>query len=347
MKMVSYSINTGHFLSALKKNGTKSLDLFSSVWLTGFWGFTPEEEGILGFTDPKDRDRLFSMIDERQLVCIYGAASPETDSKIVHHLLGVLEVERTPIDSWEKMSESAKERNIRLGRQEKWRYAMPVRRAWRTKHTLDVKQVFPNSYDSRNGRYIARFGTWLAPEEARWLLEKVPFVETNVFGEPPVHDGNDEETETGSIVAFLKPSKGIFGSFGSRSYDIQDKPHDLYLAQFPIAADLLAGHSIPKGVGLVKIGITGNIKNRIKALNLSFPPTSTICWKITRTAKFPDRESAADAETAFKSRAISEFGATSMGKEFFVMELKKAEALFNVLSPATGLDLRVSLNPSK
>jgi len=318
------------------------LDVSSSVWLTGFWGFAPEEEGILGFTDPKDRDRLFSMIDYRQLVCIYGAASPETDSKIVHHLLGVLEVERTPIDSWKKMSESAKERNIRLGRQEKWRYAMPVRRAWRTKHTLDVKQVFRNSYDSSNGRYIARFGTWLAPDEARWLLEKVPFVETNVYGEPPVHDGNEEET--GSIGAFLKPSKGIFGSFGNRSYETQDKPHDLYLAQFPVAADLLAGRSIPKGVGLVKIGITGNIKNRLKALNLSFPHTSTICWKITRTAKFPDRESAADAETAFKTRAIAEFGATSMGKEFFVMELKKAEALFNVLSPATGLDLRI---PSK
>ena len=104
----------------------------------------------------------------------------------------------------------------------------------------------------------------------------------------------------------------------------------------------MAGRSIPKGVALVKIGISGNIKNRLKALNLSFPHTSTICWKITRTAKFPDRESAADAETAFKTRAIGEFGATSMGKEFFVMELKKAESLFNVLSPATGLDLRVS-----
>ena len=318
-----------------------SLDVSSSVWLTGFWGFTPEDEGILGFTDPKDRDRLFSMIGDRQLVCIYGAASPETDSKIVHHLLGVLEVERTPIDSWEKMSDSAKERNIRLGRQEKWRHAMPVRRAWRTNHTLDVKQVFPNSYDSSNGRYIARFGTWLAPDEARWLLEKVPFVETNVYGEPPIHDGNNEKSETGSIESFLKPSKGIFGSFGDRSYEIQDKPHDLYLAQFPVAADLLAGHSIPKGVGLVKIGISGNIKNRLKALNLSFPQASTIRWHITRTAKFPDRENAAHAETTFKTRAIAEFGAKSMGKEFFVMELKKAEALFNLLSPATGLDVRI------
>lgn len=323
------------------------LDASSSVWLTGLWGFDTEEEGSLGFTDPKDRDRLFSMIGERQLVCIYGAASPETDSKIVHHLLGVLEVERTQIDSWDKMSDAAKERNIRLGRQEKWRYAMPVRRAWRTSHTLDVKHVFPRSYDPSNGRYIARFGTWLVPDEARWLLEKVPFVETNVYGEVPVQHEEDDSATIGSIASFLKPSKGVFGSFGDRSYQIEDKPHSLYLARFPQAADLLAGQTVPNGVGLVKIGISGNLKNRLKALNLSFPQTSSIGWKITRTAKFPNRDNAAAAEAAFKIRAINEFGATSLGKEYFVMEMKKAEALFNALSPASGLDLRVSAKPAK
>ena len=218
---------------------------------------------------------------------------------------------------------------------------MPVRRAWRTSHTLDVKQVFPKSYDPSNGRYIARFGTWLVPEEARWLMEKVPFVETNVFGEPPLQVLEDE-ARVGSIASFLKPSKGIFGAFGDRSYETQDKPHELYLARFPDGADLLAGRPVPRGVGLVKIGISGNIKNRLKALNLSFPQTSTIGWKIIRTAKFPNRATAGDAETAFKSRAIEDFGATSLGKEFFVMDLNKAESLFNSLSPASGLDLRVT-----
>lgn len=324
-----------------------ALDASSSVWLTGFWGFSPEEEGILGFTDPKDRDRLFSMIDERQLVCIYGAASPETDSKIVHHLLGVLEIEREPIDSWSKMSDDAKERNIRLGRQEKWRFAMPVRRAWRTSHTLDVKQVFSKSYDPSNGRYIARFGTWLVPEEARWLLEKVPFTQTNVYGEPPALTGDELEAKPAALSSLLKPSKGVFGSFGDRSYEVSDKPHSLYLAQFPNSADLLAGRSMPKGLGLLKIGITGNMKNRLKALNLSFPQTSTIKWKIIRKADFPDRAAAAEAEAAFKVRSIDEFGATSLGKEFFVMDMNKADSLFTTLSPATGLDLRVSASLSK
>lgn len=318
------------------------LDSSSSVWLTGFWGFEPEEEGILGFTDPRDRDRLFGLINERQLVCIYGAASPETDRKLVHHLLGVLEVERTPIDSWEKMSEAAKTRNIALGRQEKWRHAMPVRRAWRTNHTLDVNQVFPKSYDPKNGRYIARFGTWLVPQEARWLLESVPFRQTNVFGEPPIAPLNEVSAETGPISRFLVPSRGVFGSFGERSFEVQDRPHKLYLALFPSSPELLVGRPIPNGGALVKIGISGNIRNRLKALNLSFPQTAIIGWKITRTAQFPDRSSAADAEDTFKAQAIREFGASSLGNEFFIMDLNKAEALFNKLSPATGLDLRVA-----
>lgn len=172
-------------------------------------------------------------------------------------------------------------------------------------------------------------------------MEKVPFVETNVYGEPPVQVDEDAAADA-SIASFLKPSKGIFGAFGDRSYETQDKPHELYLAQFPDGAHLLAGQPVLRGTGLVKIGISGNIKNRLKALNISFPKTSTIGWKIIRTAKFPNRASVGDAEAAFKLRSVKDFGAISLGKEFFVMDLNKAETLFNSLSPASGLDLRLT-----
>lgn len=313
-------------------------DSKSPVWLTGFWGFSPEEEGILGFTDKGDRERLIGQIGELQLVCIYGAASPETDSKLVHHLLGVLEIERTPIDSWDKMSAAAKQRNIDLGRQDKWRFAMPVRRAWRTIRHLDVKQVFPRSYDPSNGRYIARFGTWLVPDEAQWLLENVPFTQTNVFGESPiVADAQSEQ----SIAKFLKPSAGVFGGFGTRSFQVQDKPHHLYLAQFKMSPELLAGKRLERGQGLVKIGISGNLKSRLKALNLSFPETTSIKWNLIRTAEFPDRDSAGEKETLFKKLAIEKYGAESLGREFFIMDEEKLGSLFTELSPVSGLLIKV------
>ncbi|NOC84533.1 GIY-YIG nuclease family protein [Ruegeria sp. HKCCD6428] len=322
-----------------EENASSTLDVSSPVWLTGFWGFSPEEEGFLGFTDEKDRDRLFAQIDERQLIAIYGAASPETESKIVHHLLGILEIEREKIDAWDKISPNARQRNIELGRQDKWRFAMPARHAWRTKHTLDVKQIFPASYDPSNGRYIARFGTWLVPTEARWLLSKVPFTQVNVFGEPPVSP-IVSSTDEASLERHLSPAAGIFGKFGERTVVTVDKPHALYLAHFPTAAELLTGKKLEQGKKLYKIGISGNLSNRLRALNLSFPETASLGWKIQFKANFPNRSSAADAETIFKKKAIEECGGISLGREFFIIDETKAESLFLGLSPATGLDLR-------
>jgi hypothetical protein len=185
------------------------------------------------------------------------------------------------------------------------------------------------------------------PQEARWLLEKVPFTQTSVFGEKPIALLDGDGRKAGSISSLLKPSDGVFGSFGDRSFEVQDKPHKLYLARFSSSPELLAGRPIPNGVGLVKIGISGNIKNRLKALNLSFPSTATIGWTIARTAQFPNRSAAGDAEASFKALATKEYGASSLGKEFFVMDLSKAEALFNKLSPATGLDLRLASNTAQ
>lgn len=119
----------------------------ASVWLTAFYGFSPEDDGFLGFTDVNDRDRLFEQMGDRQLVCIYGASNPETDPKQVSQLLGILDVERERIDSWGRMSDKSKQRNLSKGYENKWRFALPVRRAWRTNHRLNVKHVFPRSYD--------------------------------------------------------------------------------------------------------------------------------------------------------------------------------------------------------
>lgn len=315
------------------------LDTSSSVWLTSFWGFSPEEEGVVGFTEKADRSRFMSLIDERQLVCIYGASSPETAPRLRNQLLGLLEVERTPIDSFTKMSEAAKESSVKLGRDRKWRYAVPARRAWRTTHGLNVSQIFHESYDPKNGRNISKFGKFLVPREARWLLERVPFTEVQVYGEPKLI--LNENIKPIFMSEILKPSKGIFGSFGERSFVVEDKPHVLYLVQLSIGTDLVAGRQVPYRCGLFKIGISNNTDVRIKTINLSFPEGSKIKWELKRTAKFSSREPAAKAESDFKSLSISDYGATSLGREFFIMDKTKVDQLFNKLSPPTGLVIGV------
>lgn len=175
------------------------------------------------------------------------------------------------------------------------------------------------------------------PEEARWLLEDVPFTETNVFGEPPIFE---RAAPVHKMAEFLKPAAGVFGSFGERRFQVHDKPHWLYLAEFKDSPALLAGKPLARGQILVKIGITGSIGKRLKALNLSFPGTSTIAWSIIRKAEFPDRNMAAEHENWFKNLAISDYDAVSLGREYFVMNEESAGRLFNKLSMATGLSLR-------
>lgn len=317
-----------------------NFDENSPVWLTGFWGFSPEDDGFLGYTDERDRNRFLGENGgKRRLVCIYGADSPETNQKLKKQLLGIIDVDCVPIDSWDKISEASKNRNIRAGWADKWRYAMPVRRAWRTHHQISVKDAFPESYKPEGGRYTARYGRWLEPNEARWLLTKVPFREVSVFGELPLPKTDEVPTEQ-YLDKLLKPSKGVFGGFGERKFNVEDRPHHLYLAHCPMAGEQLAGRHIPAGAGLVKIGISGDLKNRLKALNLSFPENSKIKWLVIRKASFAGRDEAGSAETRFKEQAMTRAGAISLGREFFIMDMKKAEELFNALSPAKGLEIR-------
>ena len=60
------------------------------MWLKAFWGFDPANDGYLGFTRPGDRDRFLEAALPGDLVLIYGADSPETDSQDRRQALGFL-----------------------------------------------------------------------------------------------------------------------------------------------------------------------------------------------------------------------------------------------------------------
>jgi hypothetical protein len=169
------------------------------------------------------------------------------------------------------------------------------------------------------------------------MRTSVPFRRVKVFGETNEDVLLDEPLQ--KLDEALRPSRGVLPGFGGVIHTLTDKPHYLYLAQVDKNPDLLAGQPIDQGIGLLKIGITGNLVNRVGALNLSFPQTSAIRWGMRQQAKFANREQAAVAKQAFKDKAIQSHKAQSLGREFFLMDLNRAENLFNSLSIATGLNL--------
>jgi hypothetical protein len=67
------------------------------IWLRSFYGFSPEEDGYIGWTEESPRDRMLGRIDDGDLFMIYGASSAETDKSHRNRVLGFLQVEARAI----------------------------------------------------------------------------------------------------------------------------------------------------------------------------------------------------------------------------------------------------------
>ncbi len=154
-----------------------------SIWLGSFFGFNPEEDGYIGWTKEADRDHVMGKIAAGDLMLIYGAGSEPNDPSQKQGILGFLQVDPLPIRDVDKASDKSMARKRENGWQEKWTYALPVRRAWRVVEFARLDMIANKSYSPDKGRAIAAWSPQLEPGEVRKALtlkvEEVP-----VFGEP-------------------------------------------------------------------------------------------------------------------------------------------------------------------
>ncbi len=126
---------------------------------------------------------------------------------------------------------------------------------------------------------------------------------------------------------------------GDRAFEAQDRPHDLTLRTSHLRRSLLLVRCL--GFGLVKIGISGDLKNRLKALNISFPRLQRLAEKQSEKLDLVIVQAPQLQKLPLKLQQLKDLVRSRWEKEFFIMEMEKAELLFNKLSPVSGLDLRV------
>lgn len=296
-----------------------------SIRLRSFYGFGPEDEGYLGWTDEASRDRMLELVEDGDLFMIYGAATAETRKNERHRVLGFLQVEARPIRDTDKASPLGMQRKRENGWTEKWSHALPVLRAWRVDEPMLLETIAPVTYRAEAGQAIAVWSPELTPSEIDLAL-KVKVTEVNVFGEPPVPE---TAVKKRPLAEVFHPSKAFPGSFGERTSDYQDGPTHLYLARFVGDGFALVGLAKPQfdKSDLIKIGVSNDVKRREEELNCDFPPAATGRWKIEITSQLYDKKAAAEAaEKAFKDRGENEL--TSLGGEFFRGEWMKAQIIF-------------------
>jgi hypothetical protein len=91
-----------------------------SIRLRSFYGFSPGEDGYLGWTDKASRDRMMALVEDGDLFMIYGAATAETSKNERHRVLGFLQVEARPVRDVDKASPLGLKRKRENGWTEKW-----------------------------------------------------------------------------------------------------------------------------------------------------------------------------------------------------------------------------------
>lgn len=283
------------------------------VWITSFWGFSPESEGYLGFTREGDRTWFLRQHRPGDLVMIYGTMGNDTEEAMRGRVLGFLEVEPRTTRDVARMSPAGRRWKQDNGLSDRWTFAVPVARAWRATDLPDVRAIAPLTLGpGANFQLIASRGVPLTPEEAGSALS-VQVRPVDVFGEAPMFE---EERERVYV-----PSRGFPMAFGRRASETTDDAHFLYALQLEGNAALVLGEPayLLRGKVIIKVGLSKNPNTRCAELNSSLPPAAKLRWKpLLQSRPLSDGEAALKAETALKDRFSRAH--RSLGGEFFLCD---------------------------
>lgn len=294
------------------------------IWLRSLYGFGPEDDGYIGWTDPDRRDRMLSLVEDGDLFMIYGASSADTARAERNKVIGFLQIEARPIKDVDKASLAGMDRKRRKGWSDRWTNALPVVRAWRADEPILLERIAPQTYRPEAGQAIAVWSPPLLPEEVDRAL-KIKVTEVGVFGEPL---GDDGLTRAPLARAFT-PSRAFPGGFGERAVVYEDGPTRMYLARFEGDGFALLGETPRYGDKsvLLKIGVSNDHRRRVEELNCGIPPAAVGRWVISMLSEpYDGRRAAEAAEQAFKDVAAQRL--RSLGREFFIGEWAAAEIIF-------------------
>ncbi len=296
----------------------------TQIWTRSFYGFSPEEDGYVGWTKSSARDRYAARLNDGDLILIYGAVSAETAKAERSYVLGFVQVDTNPIHDHEKSSELGMTRKRDAGHEGQWSEAIPIRRAWRAEEKVMISRIAFNSYRPEAGQSLATHGTDLDTDEIVQAL-KIKVREVSVFGEPPIAEA---DTKVQPFAEVFKPSRAFPGSAGERTSIYEDGDTYLYLAEYTGNGHSLLGRK--KAFGdksvMLKIGVSNDPVRRRDELNQSFPPAVPGKWEIRLTSQaFPSKQAAEDVENLFKARAAAKL--ESLGGEFFLGTRDEAEQL--------------------
>ncbi len=290
-----------------------------NVWLTSFYGFRPEEWGLLGFTDEGRRRSFIEGSKPGVLVVVYGAgqASKEDLGKVIgiqqcSHQLGKSRQFMAP-SAW-----AAKERDPE--RAAKWNYAVKATRAWRVtpESRMDVREFAPDATSTGAWQHIGSRGVTLTRKEALNIL-KLDLQEVDVFGENPIIG-----SAPGSAKEILAPSKA--GPVSQNAFVTRESegPKHLYVLRLQGDTDAFLGKPAD-GKMIVKAGFSRSPRTRCDDHNRTLPECA-FHWEILYSGPasgydpYPSSDHAKAGERAMQTILCRLPSGGSLGREFFLAD---------------------------
>jgi len=301
----------------------------SQVWLTSYFGFTPEDWGFLSFTDKGRRDTVIEQTKAGFLVIIYGSSNAKTPPSQRGKVIGIYQCSHEIGVAEDFTSALGMARKRRLqSNPNQWNHGIRAVRAWAvTPETYQsIADFAPVSYKSGSGTTISRHGIQLHPSDAQNLLN-LDLVEVDVFGSELL--GSSLIGSARSIFENPTPSKA--GPVSQSPFKTRESegPKHLYVLELTGPTEELFDIDV-SGQKVIKVGFSKSPQMRCDQFNKAIP----ICklgWHVHLStfdeglAPFPSSEHAKAGEDVMK--VYLDKNAKSLGGEFF---LANPEQIFAV-----------------
>lgn len=305
------------------------------VFLTAYWGFTPEDWPCLTFTD---EGRLRTLQAESQpgfLCVVYGNNTASVPKEMRGRVIGIYQLSHQTGQTEQFLSPAGlkRKREVQINA-DSWKYAFRALRAWQVApDTAPLVSEFADATYSRNrGMAISRYGTWLSPAEARKILD-LDLLPRQLFGTDFTAESILDKGRNA-----LKPSRP--GPVSQSAYMVREAegPKHLYVLQLEGNADHFLGRS-SEGRKIIKVGFSKSPATRRDDHNRTLPQ-GAFTWRVLKSTleEGSDPYASSGHALAGEQEMIEAlvFSGQPLGGEFFLADDDAIEAAWSAGKKTAG-----------
>lgn len=255
------------------------------VLLTSYFGFTPWDWPCLTFRDEGRRDTVIAETRPGFLALIYGSRSKQTPESQRGKLVGLYQCSHRKGPTEDFLSPAGLKRKREVEpKPNSWGNAIEAIRAWSIPADVApfISDFAPTTYDTDSGTTIGRFGRWLAPEEARKILD------LNLVPEPTFWGSEVVESALAPAREALRPSRP--GPVSQSGYFVAEAegPKHLYILELVGDAGQFLGRSAG-GRRIIKVGFSRSPVSRCRAHNSALPQ-GAFAWHLLKSTLIEGRD---------------------------------------------------------